>query len=1108
MPPVNPSAAGQAGGCANTDPGDDAPMAVRQGWAYWRSLEDRSNSPEFREFMEREFPEGADRLEGDDRRQFLRVMGASFALAGVGLAACRRMPETTIVPYAARPADRTPGVPVHYATAMELSGVASGLLVKSFDGRPIKVEGNPDHPINQGACDSLSQASVLELYDPGRSRLAMRKGQPAGADGFAAFESFAAERFGGHASRGGEGLAVLSEAFAGPSMADAKKRFMARYPKAIWCEWEAIDDDSERAGLATAFGGSLRPEYRFDQAKVVVSLGSDFLRNQPASLKWARDFAKGRRIDNPDPRQQQVSRLYAFEPELSLVGANADDRVPVRGGDLAAVAAMLAAQSGVEMSDPALQQAIEALAGSSAASRLSEHDREVVAAAAKDLADHRGSSLVVTGPNQPPAVHAFVALLNDSLGNTGKTVMYREVPERPLRLDSIRQLCAALTAGSISTVVILGGNPAYDAPADLDFAGCLKRAEESIHLSFHANETSALCSWHLPRAHYLESWGDARAWDGTISLVQPLIEPLVSMQQGGRSALEMVAILTGDAPFDGYQLVRRSMMERTGTSGAEFERRWRQSLNDGIERGSAFPMASVAARGADVARAFAALAVPAGEPGLELTFLRTGNVYDGRFGNVGWLQELPDPITKLTWDNALLVSVPTARSMGLATGDMVKVTVGGAGSIDAAVMLAPGQADGTLGLSLGYGRGEIAGTIAADAGFDAYPLRTTAAPGMVSGVQVAKGDGTYHFARTQDHGAADALVEEVPAHGIQERLPTLVREGTLTEYHDHPDFARHRTHVASRLSLWNETNLDGADFAWAMSVDLSTCIGCGACITACQAENNVPVVGKDQVARGREMHWLRIDRYFRGDDPARPEAVLMQPVACQHCENAPCEQVCPVAATVHDKDGLNVMVYNRCIGTRYCSNNCPYKVRRFNYFDYQRRDPVREQEGPFAVKPDYYTKDGPNDWTRMQFNPDVTVRTRGVMEKCTFCVQRIAQAKITYKNQWAAAGGIAHSPTWSIPDGAIVPACGQACPTQAIVFGDLKNSDSKVAKLHRSKLSYEMLEELNNRPRLRYLAKVRNPGVDHGSHDHGHDHGQGHDDHGHARAATGEEVRA
>jgi MoCo/4Fe-4S cofactor protein with predicted Tat translocation signal len=1097
-----------AGGEGCESPEHEAPMAVRQGRAYWRSLEDRADSPEFREFMEREFPEGADRLEGDDRRQFLRVMGASFALAGVGLAGCRRRPELTIVPYAARPADRTPGIPVHYATAMELGGVASGLLVKSYDGRPIKIEGNPDHPFTLGACDPISQASVLELYDPERSRLAMRNGEAAGSDAFSKFESFMTDRLAGHEADGGAGLAVMSEAFSGPTMTAARKRFMARFPKATWCEWEAIDDDHERAGLATAFGRPVRPERDFSQAKVVVTLDADVLRNTPTAIRDARGFASTRRVDAADPASQELGRLYAFEPTLTLTGVNADERVPVRGTDIAAIAAMLAERVGAAPDGP-LGAALTSLAGSPAASRLSAQDLEILDAAARDLKDHPGEGLVVVGPNQPAAVHALVAMLNERLGNAGRTIAYREASDadRPTRSAAIRDLCGKLSSGSISTLAILGGNPVYDAPADLDFAACMAKAEEVVHLSFHRNETSAdaACSWHLPRAHFLESWNDARAWDGTVSLVQPLIEPLVSMQQGGRSALEMVAMMAGEAPFDGYQLVRRAMMERTGTSGKAFERLWRKSLNDGVEKGTQLPIATVSADAAAIGSAMSALPMPVGEPGLELAFTRDGTVYDGRFANIGWLQELPEPVTKFTWDNALLVSVPTAKSMGLSTGDMVSVTVdagGSARSVDAAVAVQPGQAEGVLALSLGYGRGAVAGTIAADAGFDAYRVRTLAASHIVPGVRATRTDGRYAFARTQDHGAVDALVESVPEAGIQERLPTLVREGTLGEYRDHPDFARHRTHVASRLSLWEETNLDGAKFAWAMSIDLSTCIGCGACVTACQAENNVPVVGKDQIARGREMHWIRIDRYYRGENAARPDAVLMQPVACQHCENAPCEQVCPVAATVHDEEGLNVMVYNRCIGTRYCSNNCPYKVRRFNYFDYQRRDPIREQEGPFAVKPDYYLKDGPNEWRRMQFNPEVTVRTRGVMEKCTFCTQRISEAKIRFKNEWAQRGGVASGEaTWSIPDGAIVPACAQACPTEAIVFGDLNQTESRVAKLHRSKLSYEMLEELNNRPRLRYLAKVSNPAIerDHGhghGHGHGHDHGDGHD-HGH-----------
>jgi MoCo/4Fe-4S cofactor protein with predicted Tat translocation signal len=1102
MPPVNPTADAAPGCGGGPSPDADAPVAVRQGLAYWRSLEDRANSPEFRAFMEREFPEGADRLEGDDRRHFLRVMGASFALAGIGLTGCRRRPESTIVPYAARPADRTPGVPVHYATALEIGGVAGGFLVRSFDGRPIKIEGNPDHPYTLGGCESIAQASVLELYDPDRSRLMMRGGMPAGGDAFAEFEAFVANRFGeALAASGGRGLAVLSEAFSGPAMEAERRRFMRKFPQARWFEWEAFNDDQERAGLETAFGRPVRADLRLADAAVVVSLDADFLRPHPANLKWAREWAATRRVRGADPHEQTLSRLYAFEGVLSLTGAAADVRVPVRTDAVPAVAALLAESLGIEIADAPLREAIAARAAEAKA-MLGEKDLEIVAAAASDLAAARGRGVIVAGPRQPAAVHALAALLNERLGNAGETVVYREAEARPLRSEAIRELAALLKGGAVETLVILGGNPVYDAPADLDFADCMRKAREVVHLSYYRNETSAdrSCTWHVPRCHALESWGDARAWDGSVSLVQPLIEPLVAPMQGGRTPLELVAMLCGDDLRDAYALVRRSFRERHGLAAASqdapFERQWRKALNDGIEAGTAAAAATSRANPAAVGRVVGMLPPPG--TSLELAFTRDATVFDGRFANLGWLQELPDAISKLTWDNAVLLGVATAERLGVATGDRVRVAVPAAGgsmrSIEAAVLVQPGMADGTLALSFGYGRGEVAGRIAAEAGFDAYRLRSSDAAELARDASIERLEGSYAFARTQDHGTADAMIPAVPRDGVAERLPTILREGTLGEYRHEPDFARHRSHVVSRLSLWEETNLDGAKFRWAMSIDLSTCIGCGACVTACQAENNIPIVGKDQVARGREMAWIRIDRYFRGDDPARPDAVLMQPVTCMHCENAPCEQVCPVAATVHDEDGLNVMVYNRCIGTRYCSNNCPYKVRRFNYFDYQRRDPVREQVGPFAVKAEYYTSDGPDEWLRMQFNPEVTVRTRGVMEKCTFCTQRIAEAKIRRKNEWVRQGGTAHSPTWSIPDGDFTTACAAACPTEAIVFGDLNDPASRVAALQRSPLSYEMLEELNNRPRVRYLARVTNPAFD------PHDCGA----HGHASAA-GEE---
>ena len=514
-------------------------------------------------------------------------------------------------------------------------------------------------------------------------------------------------------------------------------------------------------------------------------------------------------------------------------------------------------------------------------------------------------------------------------------------------------------------------------------------------------------------------------------------------------------------------------------------------LDTGLIDGTTTAVSTTRLENGRIAGAVAALATDrkaVAADDLELVFNTDARVYDGRFANLGWLQELPDSITKITWDNAALISPSLYKARGLKIGDVVSMKVGGR-SIEAAVFPVPGMSEHTVAISLGWGQGPDSGSIANGAGFNAYPIRTTKNPWIATGATMSPTGGRYAFAQTQDHGAMDALIPDVPLGSIQERLPTIVRETTLDDYRSHPDFAQHRVHVAHRLSLWEETNLDGARFKWGMSIDLNTCTGCSACVTACQAENNVPVVGKDQIARGREMHWIRVDRYFKGDDPAAPEAVFVQPVTCMHCENAPCEQVCPVAATVHDKDGLNVMVYNRCIGTRYCSNNCPYKVRRFNWFDYWRREPIREQEGLFAVKPDYYTSDGPNQWRRMQMNPEVTVRNRGVMEKCSFCVQRINEAKIEYKNEWAQAGGTASSPDWSIPDGVIKTACEQACPTGAIVFGDLADNDSSVTKLQKKKVSYQLLEELNTKPRLRYLAKVTNPGVpraggkngDHGS---------------------------
>ncbi|HAC08426.1 MAG TPA: molybdopterin oxidoreductase, partial [Phycisphaerales bacterium] len=1022
----------EATGCER----DDVPAAPARR-AYWRSLDDLQDTEDFRAWMHREFPSDADLLAGEDRRQFMKVMGASFALAGLGVAACRRIPESHIVPYSARPAGRVPGNPVYFASACERGGVAKGVLIKSIDGRPIKLEGNPDHATSVGACDSITQSGILEAYDPHRSRSVHRDGEPSDAS---AFTTWSDQRFGIELRKsGGAGLAILAEATGSPSMDRMRADFVAAFPKATWHEWEPITGDAERAGTELAFGASYRAHPMLDEADVVVCLDADLLSTHPNANRLARDWASTRRLDAADPADQQLSRVYAVEGVLSITGMNADDRMAVRNGDVAAVAASIALGLGVSMNG------LEDLAGTAT---FEGRNAEILAAMIRDLKANPGKSVVTAGGGQPAAVHAMAAAINDALGNTGKTVTYT-ADSAPSRTASIRSLADSLGAGTVETLVVIGGNPVYDAPADLDFATAMGRAKETVHLSLRANATSAVSTWHLPRTHFLESWGDVRGYDGTVSVVQPTIQPMMPLEQKGWSPIELLAQLSGAEPKEGYSIVRATESARSRTTGTTFESHWREILDAGMIADTAWPIATPSLDAGRVAGGVSSLAAARSKVAaddLELVFTTDARVYDGRFANLGWLQELPDAVTKITWDNALLISPSLYKARGLKTGDVVSVKVDGR-EIEAAVFPVPGMAANTLAIALGWGQGADAGPIAENAGFDAYPVRTTTASWIADGATMSSTGGTYAFAQTQDHGAMDALIPAVPLGGIQERLPTLVRETNLEDYRTHPDFAKHRVHVAHRLSLWEETNLDGAKFRWAMSVDLNTCTGCGSCVTACQAENNIPIVGKDQIARGREMHWIRIDRYFKGDDPSAPEAVFVQPVTCMQCENAPCEQVCPVAATVHDKDGLNVMVYNRCIGTRYCGNNCPVKVRRFNYFHYTK----------YMDKPEH---------KRLQLaqNPNVTVRSRGVMEKCTYCMQRISEARITARNE-----------DRKIRDGEVITACQAACASGAINFGDLTDPESKVSKKQALGRDYSMLAELNIRPRTQYLARIENP---------------------------------
>jgi MoCo/4Fe-4S cofactor protein with predicted Tat translocation signal len=994
------------------------------GKEYWRSLDELADTPEFRALVENEFPGLAQELLSPrTRRAFLKVMGASLGVAG--LAACR-WPKELILPFAHRPAGRDPGVTQQYATAWELGGAGIGLLATSFDGRPIKLEGNPLHPTSRGTATALAQASLLELYDPDRSqRVIRREGAQEIAQTWDDFLAFAGPRFTALRAARGKGLAVLSEESSSPSLARLRSRFAQVFPEATWHEWEPVGRESEREGTKLLFGAPYRPHYRLDVADVIVCLDADPIFEHPAALRYARDFASRRRAEDGT-----MNRLYAAEPVVSLTGAMADHRVAVRGREVALVAANLVRELGaLGVRFPDDSRALLAELGEVGSRNPAP---PFVRAAARDLAQVRSKGLVVAGPRQPAPVHQLAHLINVALGSTGTTVTFTTEPDgsRAAGATAVAAVTKAAVEGGVTTLLILGGNPAYDAPADLEFGAALRKVPTAIHLGAFDDETSRLCHWHVPRAHYLETWGDVRAWDGTISVQQPLIEALY----GGKSAIELLALATGERETTGHEIVRATLA--LAAPQTDFEATWRGTLNDGVLAGSAWPVAQprleVDPGSAGALRA--ALAAPDVPGGIGAVFCADNRVYDGRFANNAWLQELSDNLTKLTWDNAACVSPAAAASLGVVHGDVVKIGLNGR-ELEIAVYVMPGQADGTVVLPLGYGR-TAAGKVGNGVGFDTYALRTSDALHMTGGLRVARTGRTHTLACTHDHYAIDRVGFE--ARG--KRIGELIREATLAEYKADPTFARDRFKEPTPLPLFNPVKYTG-DHQWGMSIDLSACIGCNACVIACQAENNTPVVGKDQVVRGREMHWIRVDRYFEG----KPESpgIAFQPLACQHCENAPCEEVCPVAATMHSDEGLNEQVYNRCVGTRYCSNNCPYKVRRFNFFNYFLHVPETE---------------------KMVFNPNVTVRGRGVMEKCTFCIQRIESVKIAAGNERR-----------PIRDGEIVPACAQTCPTQAIVLGDLKDPASKVSKLHAHARSYGILSVLDTKPRNLYMARLRNP---------------------------------
>ena len=1021
---------------------DVPPMKTTTGKTYWRSLDELQQTAEFRYFLHREFPVAASEFpEGLTRRRWMQLMGASLALGG--LTGCR-WEEEKIVPFAMRPENRIPGEAEYFATSIEIAGMPRHLLATCYDGRPVKIEGNPDHPSSRGASDALSQSTILDLYDPDRSdALRQTRGRQSFRRSWQEFEEFAEQHFGAMEASGGDGLRVLVEPTSSLTVQALLRQLVERFSKAVIHTHSAIPRDNQLAGAKLACGSSFRTRYNLAKANVIATFDEDLLGLHPDALEHSRGFATGR-----EPRVG-MSRIYSAESQFSITGAAADHRLPIRSGDIGLLLAHVDALVRQELSerDKSIQLPI-----------LSADAMKFAEAMVIDLLANRGQAVIAVGPSQPPTVHALAFELNALLSNVDKTVYLLEDPTIIAKAESLAELVEVTNRGQVDTLLILGGNPAYDAPGNLKLAAAIAKVKTSIHLGRREDETSVLCTWHLPETHSFEAWGDVRSWDGTNCVSQPLIAPLLN----GRSAIEVLALLANDQR-DAQQIVRDAVSR--SLSGNLSSEAWAKLLHDGFHIGSELPVEKVGPTLMTDRQRWIQAIVDAPRSSPELVYVPSESVLDGRFANNGWLQETPGFLTKLTWDNAAILSPKTAEQLRVQHGSVVKLQAGSS-SVELPAFLLPGQAEGSIGVALGYGR-KAAGKVGGDqqsgvdsVGVDVNPLRTSDNLHFTSDFEITATGKKYEFATTQDHHAIDTVgLEET-----ERRVGDLVREGTFKEYQQHPDFAEHRTHHPPLESLWEEPKYEG--YAWGMSIDLNKCIGCNACMVACQSENNVPIVGKDQVAKGREMHWIRVDRYFQGD--VENPSVATQPVACHHCENAPCEQVCPVAATVHSDEGLNDMVYNRCIGTRYCANNCPYKVRRFNFLDYNEN-----------------LEEANRELVQLVVNPEVTVRSRGVMEKCTYCVQRIQGVKIDAKNDRR-----------PIADGEVKTACQQACPTQAIEFGDLNDNQSLVALSHADSRSYGMLSELNVKPRTKYLARVRNPSpllepaaatldTHHGS-DHGH----------------------
>lgn len=1080
------------------------PKEEAGGRKYWRSLGQLQDTPEFRGWLEREFPQGASELKGGEvsRRAFMRLMAASSALAGLSLAACRR-PEKQLVPFTRGVEWSIPGKALFFATAMPGRKAFSPLIAQTHDGRPTKIEGNPLHPACNGASGLHEQASILDLYDPDRVRQFKLNGNAAKAPVFEkALDQIVAE------AKDGAGLAFLLEASSSPTRERLRGEIAKKFPKAIWAVYEPVGDAATSAAAKAAFGGDVVPKADFSKADVILALDADFLGNEGAP-DISRAYAKRRAVDGVN----KMNRLYVVENRYTTTGGMADHRLRLQASQIGAFLLQLAGEISALTNDASLG----AILGGTPKGTPSFNGQWVKECAA-DLVLNKGKSLVLVGERQRPAIQAIGFAINAALGNLGQTLGTVKVDTKPAA--TITDVAKGLTDKTVTTLVIIGGNPAYNAPADLDFAGKLKEAKTVIRVSSHEDETAVKANadeaegkttWLVPLAHYLEAWGDGRATDGSYVAVQPMILPLF----GGWSELDVLAKFAGQPKPPGPELVQETFKQisKSNDLATDWPKFLYYGFQPGTQRNTPFDAPTLAV---DAVAKLAAegLVLPAQDTeSFEVVLATDASVDDGRYANNGWLQEFPDPVSKLTWDNAAWISPKSAEKLGVENGDVIEVTVGGA-KLEIPAVIVPGTADNSLTIALGYGRtaagrvGSVAETTEdyvfgddmISGGFNAYPLTTSAEPYIRIGARVRAVGRNYKLAITQEHGVLEGRGADLVREVLKPKAEELVKNPT-------DDFVQKMgmdAHIPENRSLYSHPPLDDIH-QWAMTVDMNACTGCGACMVACQAENNIPVVGKRQVLDGREMHWIRCDRYFASgpqekggkydQDIDEPEMVS-QPMMCQHCENAPCETVCPVNATVHSEDGLNVMAYNRCIGTRYCANNCPFKVRRFNFFDYNERQLKHLRQWNLV------SERGMEETLKFSKNPNVTVRMRGVMEKCTFCVQRVQEAKIAAKANGRDSANV------RIPADSFTVACAQNCASEAIVFGDKSNPESRVSKIFaKDPRAYELLKYLNIQTRVHYLARIRNPNEKmpdankvaayiKPSHDHGAHGPEGHGTHG------------